>query len=38
MTALANKCYSGCHKVTEEEDDRETLGSGEEHVDSGFHV
>jgi len=26
MTALSNKCYSGCHKATEEEDDRETLG------------
>jgi len=25
MTALRNKCYSGCHKATEEEDDRETL-------------
>jgi len=26
MTALPNKCYTGCHKTTEEEDDRETLG------------
>jgi len=26
MTALPNKCYSGYHKATEEEDDRETLG------------
>jgi len=26
MTALPNKCYSGCHKATEEEDDRETPG------------
>jgi len=26
MTALPNKCYSGCHKATEEEDDQETLG------------
>jgi len=26
MTALPNECYSGCHKATEEEDDRETLG------------
>jgi len=26
ITALPNKCYSGCHKATEEEDDRETLG------------
>jgi len=26
MTALPNKCYSGCHKATEEEDNRETLG------------
>jgi len=26
MTALPNKCYSGCHEATEEEDDRETLG------------
>jgi len=26
MTALPNKCYSGCHKATEEEDDREILG------------
>jgi len=26
MTALPNKCYSGCHKATEEEDDRETSG------------
>jgi len=25
MTALPNKCYSGCHKATEEKDDRETL-------------
>jgi len=40
MTALTNKCYTGCHKVTEEEDDRETLGkrSGEENVDSGPRV
>jgi len=26
MTALPNKCYSGCHKATEEEDNRETPG------------
>jgi len=26
MIALPNKCYSGCHKATEEEDDQETLG------------
>jgi len=26
MTALTNKCYGGCHKATEEEDDQETLG------------
>jgi len=26
MIALPNKCYSGCHKATEEEDDREALG------------
>jgi len=26
MTALPDKCYSGFHKDTEEEDDRETLG------------
>jgi len=26
MTALPNKSYSGCHKDTGEEDDRETLG------------
>jgi len=26
MTALPDKCYSGCHKTTEEEEDRETLG------------
>jgi len=24
--AQTEKCYSGCHKATEEEDDRETLG------------
>jgi len=23
---LPDKCYGGCHKATEEEDDRETLG------------
>jgi len=27
MTALPNKCYSGCHEAIEEEDDRETLGN-----------
>jgi len=26
MTALPDKCYSGCHKATGEADDRETLG------------
>jgi len=26
MTALPDKCYSGCHKDTEKEDDREALG------------
>jgi len=44
MTALPNKCYSGCQKATEEENDRETLGkgmylenrSGEGNVDSGL--
>jgi len=30
MTTLPNKCYSGCHKATDEEDDRETLGRGME--------
>jgi len=37
MTALPDKCYSGCHKATEEEDDRETLGK-EGNVDSGIQV
>jgi len=27
MTALPDKCYRGCHKATEEEHDRETLGN-----------
>jgi len=26
MTALPDKCYSGCHEATEEEDDLGTLG------------
>jgi len=26
MTTLPDKCYSGRHKTTQEEDDRETLG------------
>jgi len=26
MTTLPDECYSGRHKATEEEDDRETLG------------
>jgi len=26
MTALPNKCYSGCHKASEKEKERETLG------------
>jgi len=26
MPAMPNKCYSGCHKATEEENDQETLG------------
>jgi len=26
MTALPNKCYSGCHKATEEDGNRETPG------------
>jgi len=40
MTALPDKCYSGCHKASGEEDDRETLGkkSGEGNVDSGLQV
>jgi len=40
MTPLLNKCYSGCHKATEEEDDRKTLGkrSGEGNVDSRLQV
>jgi len=41
MTALPDKCYSGCHKATEEENDRETLlekRSEEGNVDSGLQV
>jgi len=26
MTALPSKCYSGCYKATEEEDNQKTLG------------
>jgi len=26
MTTLPNKCYSGCHKATEEKDDQKILG------------
>jgi len=26
MTTLPGKCYTGCYKATEEEDNRETLG------------
>jgi len=26
MTALPNKCYTGCYRATEKEDDREILG------------
>jgi len=26
MTALPNKCYSGCHKATQKKDNQKTLG------------
>jgi len=26
MTVLPNKCYSGCHKATENDDNQETPG------------
>jgi len=41
MVALPNKCYSGCDKAKEEEDDRETLGKKkpeEGNVDSRLQV
>jgi len=40
MTALPDKCYSGCHKATEEEDTEKHLEktSGEENVDRGLQV
>jgi len=37
MRALLNKCYSRCHKATEQEKHLEMI-SGEGNVDSGLQV